>query len=170
MCRQVSESWGRELEAIGLREKVCFRVLFESLHGRGTADVGGLLLIASKARQNERTITGNGCLQPFCLCWPQKTSGLCWPNPNVRNNRLKVFVVLKYIDFRAVPLSNSKGGEGWSPRIPSPFPESASVQTSPKGITHSSKRCDIYCGDQSKVKSIDKTKWPPEAQNHRKCT
>ena len=36
--------WGRELEAIGLREKVCFRVLFESLHGRGTADVGGELV------------------------------------------------------------------------------------------------------------------------------
>ena len=31
--------WGRELEAIGLREKVCFR-----LHGRGTADVGGELI------------------------------------------------------------------------------------------------------------------------------
>ena len=33
--------WGRESEAIGLREKMCFRVPFESLHGRGTADVGG---------------------------------------------------------------------------------------------------------------------------------
>ena len=32
---------GRGSEALGLREKVCFRVLFESLHGRGTADVGG---------------------------------------------------------------------------------------------------------------------------------
>ena len=46
MCGRVSESanaqgagWGRELEAIGLREKVCFRVLFEILHGR--VDVGG---------------------------------------------------------------------------------------------------------------------------------
>ena len=35
MCRRVSESWGRELEAIGLREKVCFRVLFESLPTEG---------------------------------------------------------------------------------------------------------------------------------------
>ena len=36
--------WGRALEAIGLREKVCFHVLFESLHGRGTAEVGGELV------------------------------------------------------------------------------------------------------------------------------
>ena len=41
---------GRESEAIGLREKVCFRVLFESLHGRGTADVGGELIPQSGGR------------------------------------------------------------------------------------------------------------------------
>ena len=35
---------GRGSEALGLREKVCFRVLFESLHGRGTVDVGGELV------------------------------------------------------------------------------------------------------------------------------
>ena len=39
VCERVSEGanaqgaeWGRELEAIGLRVKVCFHVLFESLH------------------------------------------------------------------------------------------------------------------------------------------
>ena len=41
MQNEQGAGWGSELEAIGLREKVCFRVLFESLHGRGTADVGG---------------------------------------------------------------------------------------------------------------------------------
>jgi hypothetical protein len=35
---------GRGSEALGLREKVCFRVLFESLQGRGTVDVGGELV------------------------------------------------------------------------------------------------------------------------------
>ena len=41
-------------------------------------------------------------------------------------------------------MSNSKGHEGLSPHLSSPFREFASVQTSPKGITHSSKRCVVY--------------------------
>jgi hypothetical protein len=48
MCRQVSESekCARRWVGLGVRGHrpqriVCFRVLFESLHGRGTVDVWG---------------------------------------------------------------------------------------------------------------------------------
>ena len=58
------------------------------------------------------------------------------------------------IKARAVPMSNSKGCEGLSPHLPSPFRGSASVQTSPKGITHRSKPCDVYHGDHREIRKL----------------
>ena len=52
---------------------------------------------------------------------------------------------------------NSKGREGLSPHLASPFRESASAQTSPKGITHSSKRCEVYRGDYREIRKVNKT-------------
>ena len=40
--------------------------------------------------------------------------------------------------------------EGLSPHLPSPFRESASVQSSSKGITHSLKRCDVTAETKGK--------------------
>ena len=36
-------------------------------------------------------------------------------------------------------------------------PWSISVQTSPKGIVHSSKRCDVYRGDHREITKANKT-------------
>ena len=54
-------------------------------------------------------------------------------------------------------MSSSKGREGLSPHLLNPFLESASVQTSPKpkGITYSSKRCDVYRGDHSEIRKVN---------------
>ena len=71
------------------------------------------------------------------------------PNPNVRTHWLCCAFSQNHSGFRAVPMSNSKGREGLSAHLPSSLRESALVQTSPKGITNSSKRCDLSWNDSS---------------------